>query len=56
MCDVHCGAAGLVDKSTFVQPSEYLEGHQDEHQGEAVGVGVDRPGGGADQVQPCDHR
>jgi len=50
--DVHGGLARLVDKDTLIQPPEYLEGQQEEDQGDAAGVGVDRPGCGAHQVQP----
>ena len=42
MSDVHGGATALVDEDTFIEPSEYLEGQEDEHKNDATGVGVDR--------------
>jgi len=42
MGDVHGRATALVDEDTFKEPSEYLEGHEDEHKNDATGVGVDR--------------
>jgi hypothetical protein len=44
MGDVHGGATALVDEDTFIEPSEYLEGHEDEDKNGATGVGVDRSG------------
>ena len=42
MGDVHGGATELVDEDTFIEPSEYLEGHEDEDKSDANGVGINR--------------